>query len=246
LLITIVRLVVVAAVLLLLARAARMAWQQRRLAVAVWRRIRPHHVLGALGLLVVVLGTALTLLVAVPVTAVGLGSLVGLHGNAIFAPLEEVALRSGGAAAADAPHPIVMLGTVGFLGGLVLLFPWLAYVEERAFRAGTEDAGPGREAWVALKFGLLHMVMLIPLAAALAIAVAGFAYGRVYRRAFRRAAARTFTVEDAGGVPVVLHPPVRQARAEAVLESTVWHTTFNSLIVVLVLAGFVLDWVVRA
>ena len=262
--VTSVRLIIVGLVLVLLARAARVAWRQRSLAVAIWQRIRPRHVLGSLGLVVVVLGTALTLLAAAPLTGFGLGSLVGLHGNAIFAPLEEVTLRGGGTAtdpggaagdarpadggspAAGAPHPLVMLATVTVLGGLVLLFPWLAYVEERVFREGLEEAGLARELWTALKFGLLHMIMLIPLAAALAIAVAGFFYGRIYRRAYRRAAARTATVEDVLGVPVVLRPPVRQLRAEAVLESTVWHATFNSSIVVLVLLSFLADWLLLA
>jgi hypothetical protein len=135
-----------------------------------------------------------------------------------------------------------VLVTVGFLGGLVLLFPWLAYVEERVFREGLEQAGLARELWTALKFGLVHMIMLIPLAAALAIGVAGFVYGRIYRRAYRRAAARSDVVEGPFGIPVTVRPPAPQLRAEAVLASTVWHATFNSTIVALILVGFIAEW----
>jgi hypothetical protein len=189
----------------------------------------------------------------VPVTRVGAGNLIGLSGNAIFAPLEEAQVRANGgqplvspdgtpAEAVFDPGMLLAGGTVAFLVLLLLLFPYLAYVEEHVFREGLEDAGLGRELWTALKFGLLHMIMLIPLAAALAVGVAGFVYGRIYRRAFRRAEARTQTVVGPFGVPVAVRPPRERLRGEAVLVSTVWHATFNSLIVVLVLIGFAVDW----
>jgi hypothetical protein len=246
------RLAVAGVVLVLLVRAARVAWHNRRLAVAVWRRIRARHVLGSAGLLAVVLSVALALLELVPLTGVGLGTFVGLSSNAVFAPLEEASIRAGGAGlaggtaagadpAAGLGAVLVVVATCAFLLGLLGLFPWLAYVEERTFREGLETASPLRELLAALRFGLVHMVMLIPLAAALAIAVAGFAYGRIYRRAHRTAAANTEVVEGPLGAVQVRVSPAR-ARGEAVLESTVWHATFNSLIVVLVLAGFVAQW----
>lgn len=252
------RLAVVAVVVLLLVRAARAAWSNRRLAVAVWRRIRPRHVLGSCALLVAVLGTAVGLMALVPASGLGLGWFVGLSGNAVFAPIEEINLRATGPApnhASDVDdataenerqgslgtQPSTIGVTAAFLLLLLLLFPWLAYVEERVFREGLETASTGRQAWAALKFGLAHLVMLIPVAAALAIAVAGFVYGRVYRRAYRRSAARTDVVAGSFGVPLVVAPTVATARSHAVLASTVWHTTFNSLIVVLVLLGLVVE-----
>lgn len=252
------RLVVVAVVLVLLARAAKHAWRNRRLATAVWRRIRPRHVLGSLGLIVLVLTTAAILLEFVPVTRLGVGSLIGLSGNAVFAPLEEVLARGGEGSAATPqaggglgrpagsmplPSALVVALTAAFLGGLLAMFPWLAYVEERVFREGLESAGPLREGFAALKFGLLHLVMLIPLAAALAIAVAGFAYGRIYRRAYRRAAASTAAVPGPLGFPLDLPPHPARCRHAAVLESTTWHVTFNSLIVVIVVLALATQWV---
>lgn len=234
----ILRLIVALAVVVLLGRAARPAWRNRGLALAVWRRIGLRHVLGCLALLVVVLGTAVGLLALVPVTGYGLGSLIGLSGNAVFAPLEEVTVRAGGPdGTTGGPGWGLLAATGGFLGLLLVMFPWLAYVEERVFREGLETAGPGREAWVALRFGLLHLVMLIPVAAALAVGVAGLFYGRVYRVTYARVAANQML---AGSSAVaVATGATRQARQEAVLAATVWHTTFNSLIVVLVLAGVV-------
>lgn len=255
-----VRIGIALAVLALLARSARLAWRNRALAVAVWRRIRVVHVLGSAGLVVVVLAVALSLFVFVPVTGVGLGSLVGLSGNAVFAPLEEATHWADGDAAQPAPGSaepgadpagagpgvgLVVVTTV-FLAGLALLFPWLAYVEERVFREGLERAGVAEQAWRALKFGLAHLIMLIPVAAALGIAVAGFVYGRIYCRAYRAAAARTRVVPGPSGDPLSVAVPPEQARTEAVLASTVWHATFNTVIVILVLVGFVAEWTLRA
>lgn len=238
------RLAVAVVILVLLARTVRPAWRQRALALRVWRGIRPRHALGAVALMLVVVTVAVALITLVPVTGWGLGTPLGLSGNAVFAPVEEVSVRTGGgglAAPAEDGQPLVVtLVTAGFLGGLLLLFPWLAYVEERGFREGLEDASFGRQAWIALRFGLLHLVMLIPLAAALAVAVAGFGYGLVYRRAYRRHAGRLRAqlaplTPPGGGAPVLETVDVRgRARSEAVLESTRWHTAFNSMVVLLV------------
>lgn len=240
------RLLVAAVVIALLARTVRPAWRQRALVVRIWRSVRPRHVLGSLVLLVAVLTVALTLAAAVPPTRLGLGSLVGFTGNAVFAPVEEVSVRAGGSGLAGqaAPEPggrwTTVAVAVPLLLWLLLLVPWLAHGEERLFREGLEDANPAREVWTALRFGLIHLVMLVPLAAALAIAVAGFAYGRSYRRAFRRAAARREPVPGPlGGVPVA--PPRSAVRAEAVMASTTLHATFNALVILVVLAALVAD-----
>lgn len=225
------RLAVAAVILLLLARSARVAWRNRNLAVAVWRRIRLRHVAGSVVLLAVVLAVAVGLMIVVPVTGYGLGNLIGLTGNAVFAPVEEASAR--GATITGPPavwvSRLLTAGTVAFLAALLALFPWLAYVEERVFREGLERAGTLRRSWTALRFGLTHMIMLVPLAAALAIAVAGLWYGRVYVRAFDTAAQSDLVATPA-------------ARAEAVLASTVWHTTLNSLIVVALIVGILAGW----
>lgn len=212
----VLRLLVALAVVGLLARTVRPAWRHRGLALRVWSGIRPVHLLGSAALLAVVLGVALALLAYVPVTGFGLGSLLGLSGNAVFAPIDEVTARGTGLAGAT-PSVWPLVFAAGFLVVLLALFPWLAYTEELAFRQGLERAGPVRELWVALRFGLAHLVMLVPIAAALAIAVAGYAYGRVYRRVYRRA-----------------------GPSEALLAATRWHVTFNSLVVIGVLLSIVI------
>ncbi len=240
-----VRALIALVVLVLLVRAARMAWRHRQVSLRVWRAVRPRHVVGSVGLLAVVLSTLLVLLTVVPGAWIGLGSLVGLTGNAVFAPLEGVALRADGSGAAvAAPSPWVVAGVLAFLALLLALLPWLAFVEERVFREGLETATLAGEVTSALRFGLLHLVMLIPIGAALAIAVAGFAYGRLYRRAYARSRARVTWQRPsvAGALPTWTRPSPQQARAEAVLATTVWHATFNSLVVLLVGAGLLVGW----
>jgi hypothetical protein len=238
----VIRLLVALAVAGLLGRAARPAWRNRRVATAVWRRIRPHHVVGSLGLLVVVAFVAFTLMTQVPGMDFGLGRLLGLHGNAVFAPVEEAAARAGAGTGSDRGTDTALLaGIVAFLLLLLALFPWLAYVEERTFREGLEDATLGQELWTALRFGLLHLVMLIPIGAALGVGLAGFAYGRLYRSAYRRAERQVTEQQGLFGIPVGVPAERRRLRAQAVMSSTVWHTTFNSLIVVVTIAALLLE-----
>lgn len=242
------RIVIVAVVGVLLARAARYAWVNRALAVKVWRSMRPRHVLGSLTLLALVVAVAWSLLVFVPVTRLGAGSLLGLTGNVVFAPVES-ALQAPGASAGAEPAAagqrwLEIVGVTGFLAFLVLLFPHLAWVEEVRFRRGVQDDTLPQELWRALKFGLVHLIMLIPLAAALAVGVAGFVYGRVFRRAYGAAAQRrTVPVltpsQVPGGPPaVVVHVDRDRAEADAAMAAAVWHATANTCVAVLVWLGY--------
>lgn len=60
-----------------------------------------------------------------------------------------------------------------FVGMLVLAIPRLSQAEERTFRAGAEKRSQIRNAMMSLWFGLLHMIMGIPLSVALAIGALG-------------------------------------------------------------------------
>lgn len=264
------RLLVAGWVVAMLVRASRGAWRQRRLTVAVWRRVRWRHVAGSFALLGVVGTVATVLLTAVPGTSLGLGSLIGASGNAVFLPLEEAVAHAGPVPTSGPDWVLIVLVTL-FLGVLAALFPWLAFVEEEVFRAGLEDASWPRELATALVFGLAHLVMLVPVGAALAIGVAGVFYGRVYRAAYARtdgrgvppdvvaayrptrraeaAARRTWerrAAEDAaeeaatGPVVTVAAPPERR-QAEAVLAATVWHATFNTTVVAVLWLAVVLS-----
>ncbi len=261
---TALRLAIAGWILVTLGRASRGAWAHRRLITTVWSRIRPRHVAGAAALLVVVVAAASTMIETVPGLGLGLGSLVGTTSNAVFTPLEEAVARTGPPSAGTVDWALLLLATA-FLLPLAALLPWLAFVEEEVFRAGLEDASMGRELRSALVFGLAHLVMLVPLGAALAVGGAGYVYGRVYRSAYARsdgsevpgvvlrsfrptrrsraAAERARTpqgVLTAAGVGGIEDRSPERRQADAVLTSAVWHTTFNTLVVLLVWATLVL------
>ena len=255
---SVLRFVIAAWVLFLLGRAAVGAWHRRDLAIAVWRRIRPRHVAGAVALFLLVATLVIGLLTFVPPLRYGLGTLIDFSGNAVFVPLEEAARRPGAPGAGGGPDWLLIGLATAFLGALALMLPWLAFVEEEVFRAGLEDASVGRQLLTALVFGLAHLIMLVPVGAALAVGVAGYVYGLVYRRAHRRVdpdeipevALRSFRPTrrsaraadraraerdvEAGTDPLTVmlvdrSPEGRQAGA--VLASTVLHTTFNTLVI---------------
>lgn len=248
------RLLLAVAVLALLARSAWVAWARRDLARAVWRSVRPRHVIGSLVLLVTVVAVTVAAATAVPLLARGLGDLFATTGNVVFAPVDVAAEAAGGAADTGPNLWFVGIVTV-FLAVLALLLPWFAFVEEEVFRAGAEAWSLPVRIGAALVFGAAHLVMLVPLAAAIGIGVAGFAYGEVYRRRARRtgppapaAARRAFRPTRRSraairrqAVDAVAAVELREHQTAAVFTSTVWHTTFNSLVVTLVWLALVLD-----
>lgn len=260
-LVAVVRLAIAGWILVTLGRAARGAWSHRRLLTTIWGRVRPRHLVGAILLLALVVAIANTLVQWVPGLGYGLGSLLGTTSNAVFTPLEEAIARAGPAPAVGPDWPLLLL-TSAFLLPLLLLLPWLAFIEEEVFRAGLEDATIPTEIGSAIVFGLAHLVMLVPVGAALAVGVAGYGYGRVYRAAFERsdgsdvppavlrsyrptrrataAAERARTpvgVLAAAGVVGIEDRSPERRQADAVLASAVWHTTFNTLVVLLVWAA---------
>ena len=254
----VLRLAIAGWVLVALGRAARTAWAHRRLLVAVWARIGVRHVAGGTVLVAATVTVANVLVTRVPGMDVGLGSLLGTTSNAVFTPLEEALARTGPAPPGGPDWVLVGLAS-GFLLPLLALLPWLAFVEEEVFRAGLEDASALGEIGRALTFGLVHLVVLVPLGAALAVGACGYVYGTVYRhhhahhdgadvpvavlrsyRPGRRAAAAASRARTprgvlvaAGATAVADRTPERR-QAAAVLASTAWHTTFNTLVVVAV------------
>lgn len=260
---TVVRLAIAGWILVTLGRASRSAWAHRRLIVTIWSRIRPTHLVGAIGLLLLVVTAASLLIATVPGMDLGLGGLVGTTSNAVFSPLEEAVARTAPAGPGTIDWPLLLLST-GFLVPLVLLLPWLAFVEEEVFRAGLEDETVLGEVRSALVFGLAHLVMLVPLGAALAVGACGYVYGRIYRHAHARsdgsdvppvvlrsfrptrrsraAAERARTprgVLVAAGVGSIEDRSPERRQADGVLASAVWHTTFNTLVVLLVWGSLV-------
>ena len=253
------RLLLALLVLGLLARAARVAWSRRDLALAVWRSIRLRHVVGSLVLLATVVAASVLSATAVPALSHGIGDLFATSGNAVFVPLDVAAEATGASTDVRAPNYAFLAAVTVFLGLLAALLPWFAFVEEEVFRAGAEAWSLPTRIGAALVFGAAHLVMLVPLAAAVGISVAGFTYGELYRhgvaaegrtapaalrRAFRPTRRSVRAVRRS-----VSHAADERAHVRRQLvglhTSTVWHTTFNSTVVLLVWAAVVLDQLLR-
>ena len=81
---------------------------------------------------------------------------------------------------------------------LLINIPRLAHSEEEQYRFGSEAQSWSQRLWTALKFGLVHLVMGIPVGVALALSIAGLGFLGVYLSAFQKTHSAFFATERAG------------------------------------------------
>jgi hypothetical protein len=172
----------------------------RSLTIEIVRGIGWRHVWPVPFVLAAVV-TVAGLLVAVPGLDVGWWTALGGTGNPVTGGAE---VTTGTAWEWIVP--------VAFLTMLLPAVPLFAHAEERIFRGGAESQSVGRRAWRTLQFGLVHVVVGIPIGVALALTVGGAWFLHVYVRS----------------VALV-------GRRGATLESARAHAAYNGVIVVLVL-----------
>lgn len=142
-----------------------------------------------------------TLLLQVPGLSWGWWTAIGGTGNVIVGGSDRPGLGA-----------VTWLAPVLFITLLIPLLPLFAEREEHMFREGAEDWSMARRARRAVEFGLVHLIMGIPIGVALALSVGGGYFTWAYMRGFRR-----------GG------------RDEAVMESTRSHLAYNATILVVAL-----------
>jgi hypothetical protein len=104
-----------------------------------------------------------------------------------------------------------------FVALLIPLLPLFAEREEEAFRMGAEGWSRPRRVRRSVEFGLVHLIMGIPIGVALALSLGGGYFTWAYLRGYR-----------AGG------------RRAAVIESTCSHLAYNLEIMTLVFVVLVL------
>jgi hypothetical protein len=194
-----------------LVSAARLAVtaRVRSHTVAIVAGVRARHLLQAPLVLVAVSVTAV-LLYAVPVLRIGWWTAIGGTGNIVT-----------GGTSRTAGTPLEWLVPALFILLLFPALPLFAEREEIMFREGVEGWTLQHRVWMALKFGLIHLIMGIPIAVALALSIGGWYFQSCYLRGYRRSGGRV--------------------RA-AVLESTRAHLTYNgevltAALVVLLIVG---------
>jgi hypothetical protein len=170
----ILSLAVLAYVGIRLADAARHAVRSRDYVWGLIKGLRSRHFLGAVPTLACVIGLALVLL-RVPGLSFGWWTAIGGQGNPVF-----------GSARPQAVGPLETVIPIVFVTLLIPGLPLLVEGEEWMFRRGAEHRSRGGNLWWAVLFGLVHALIGIPLAAALALSAGGvyltWAYLRMWRR----------------------------------------------------------------
>jgi len=190
-----------------LVMGARQAVRRRSHALALVRGVGFRHVWPVPFVLAAVLA-AYGVLSLVPPLRFGWWSLLGGQGNVVFGSTEQTS---------GTPWEVVV--PVVFVLLLLPALPLFVEAEERRFRAGAERWSNRRRVVRGLQFGLLHLVVGIPIAAALALAVGGWWFTWVYLRAYRRT----------------------ESGAEALAESTRAHLGYDMVVIALVAVSVALS-----
>jgi len=190
-----------------LVMGARRAVRRRSHTLELLGSVRPRHLWPAPFVLAAVV-SAFLLLSLVPPLRFGWWTLLGGQGNIVFGSTEQT---SGTAWEVVVPVVFVLL--------LLPALPLLVEAEERRFRLGAESWTTARRLFRGLQFGLLHLVVGIPVAAALALTLGGWWFTWVYLRAYRRTA----------------------SPSEALAESTRAHLGYDLVVIALVAASVALS-----
>lgn len=151
--------------------------------------IRPRHFALALAVLAGVLLAVVILLAPSTWLRWGWWEYLGGTGNVIFGAASN---PSGWLSRLALPGLILI--------PLLLSLCLFALREERAFRRGDETRGIGARLWRSLLFGLAHLVMGIPIGAALGLGVGGFGFSQVYLRRWRKSGSRLQSVLESARV----------------------------------------------
>lgn len=150
--------------------------EERESYVRVLRGIRLWMVGGAVLNIAIVLSVMLTLFHFVPLLRFGWWSALGGSGNVLLGQTEST-ISGGSKLALALALPIPVL--------LCLLFPVLALGEEYGYRYGSENLSLGERVFRQIKFGMIHLVVGIPIAAGIALTFSGLYYERIYLHRWR-------------------------------------------------------------
>lgn len=175
----------------------------------IWKRFRFKMLLEVLVVVALTIATMAALWV-VPGLKYGWTNLFfSGSGNMLVKPIME---------GSESTNLLVRLMVPLFFIILILVLPFLAISEERNFRKGYEKWGPILKQSV--KFGLMHCLVGVPLAAGIALILTGLFYGYKYKRTFDQ---NTKTLG------------LQEAEDAAVMVSTTYHTMYNTIVVALIL-----------
>lgn len=127
-----------------------------------------------------------------------------------------------------------------------VFLPKLAYIEEEIFRKPYVWKPAKTQALQSLKFGLIHLTMGIPIAAALALSISGAIFATVATKTARKT--KTPLLQAVSQLPqeyktennIDRETITKAAEENGILESALVHTAHNYLIVTLLLASAII------
>jgi hypothetical protein len=182
----------------------------------VWKRVRPKMVAETLGVLFLVASSFVLLSLFVPITRLGwMNFFTAEGGNIILTPI---------AGLAETKYDFTRYIPVMLLCILLFVVPFFVKIEEEMFRHGhTSRSGVGL--WSAI-FGLAHLVLGIPIAAGFSLIILGLFLGYKYQKAYWE------TIPVCG-------EEVNLAYARAIMTSITYHTLFDSILFIILLAGVI-------
>jgi hypothetical protein len=182
----------------------------------VWKRVRSKMIAEAFGVLFLVASSFVLLSLFVPITRLGwMNFFIAEGGNIILTPI---------AGLTETHTDFVRYVPVALLIVLLFIAPFFVQVEEEMFRHGHTSKG-GMILWSVI-FGLAHLVLGIPLAAGISLIILGLFLGYKYRKAYWE------TVPFCG-------EELNIAYSRAIATSIVYHTLFDSMLFVILLAKVV-------
>ncbi len=161
----------------------------------VLRGLRPAHFLRAIPLFVAIVLIAATSVAFVPMGDLGWWSALGGQGNVLF----------GNAGPRPDPSWIQRSAPWACLLMIAMAAPAMVRLEERWFRRAADRYSPARGVLRQAGFGAAHMIVGVPVGAAIALMAAGLVFQRAYLRALR----------------------VRGSRWDALMASTHLHLAYN-------------------
>lgn len=158
-------------------------------------------------LLLVTALIAIGLIKFFPLLGWGWGRLIfGTTANIIVAPILSSATSSS-----------LLMKVPGFIAMFLLLsaMPFFVWVEEIDFRKGHIEWKP--ICIQSIKFGLIHLIMGIPIGMGLALSIPGFVFACKYRKAYLSLEGLT----------------EHEREDHAVMASTAYHAVYNCVIILL-------------
>jgi hypothetical protein len=146
-----------------------------------WKQLRWRHILPV-PLVAASVGATAAVFWLIPPLRFGWWSLIGGQGSAVFGASDTTSSSWWGRLI-----PLLFIVMIAFA------LPMLAESEERMFRLGAESWTPTRRALRCIQFGLIHLIVGIPIAVALALSVGGayfmWRYLHTWNTTFNRVAA---------------------------------------------------------